>query len=116
MTPEQETRVRDEVRKVVRLLVEGRYGELASRTAGRGLNAEQIAAALAAYPDDLVPSPEDAFRTFDIDDWSDDDPPGFGVRFTLHTAEHGESDLVLFLTIRMPGRRLETRLKDIYVP
>jgi hypothetical protein len=105
-----------DVRDVVRQLAAGAYAELERRTAGVRLSAGEIAAAVAAYGRRVVVPPAGSEPPLDVVPIRATAPPAWSVDVALWTAEEGQSDLTLQLTVyAQPPAGYRIELEDLHV-
>lgn len=85
------------VTRVVKLLVEGKYGELESLSTGKRLAARDMQKAIEDYGCHLVMPRE--FEGLNVIEIKGSVPPQWYVGVNLWTVEEGRSDLTLELTL-----------------
>lgn len=71
--------------------------------------------AVEEYGRNLVTPPDEAFIELDCMPVRDTNPPEYGLRFDLWTAEEGRSDLTLEFTIRGRDDAYEIEIDDLHV-
>jgi len=103
------------LRRVVGLLVAGRYDELARLTSQTRLPAEEIGEAVRQYGRTLTAPPPGAYDHLDVVEVQGGQEPVWSVRMRLWTKEEGESDLSVEVTIAEKADRLTIVLDDIHV-
>lgn len=84
---------------IVRMLVRKEYDGLEAMSDGIRLKAEHIASGISEYGRTLVDPPKEAYDALDIIQISGEVPSQYSIRFLLFTAEEGESDLELRVTL-----------------
>lgn len=102
------------VRRIVSLLVEGRYADLEQQTHGVRLTAGEMAKAIADYGRTLVLPPQDAFNLMNIVKIKNA-PKQWSVDMPLWTREEGRSDLTIDLRISERENDYSIELNDIHV-
>src|SRR5205814_2086152 len=103
------------VRKIIELLVAGRYQEVAQITHEQRLDAQSIQRAIRDYGRQLEMPPEKEFDRLDVIKVENTEPPRFSVRIPLWTAEEGRSDLTLELTLIKSNNDCMVEVDDIHV-
>lgn len=86
------------IERLVKLLVEKKYAEIASLTKNRRLTETQISEAITEYGRILVSPPHSYHEHIDIVPVIDSKPQRWSVDFPLWTLEEGESDLSVEIT------------------
>ena len=110
-----EIKMRDTVRHVVAMLVEGDFDGLERLSRGRRLSAAEMAGAVADYGEALVMPPNSAFEDIDVIEVEGAGPREWDARMALWTAE-GEADLTLELTLRDDGEGLyDVQIDNLHV-
>lgn len=99
MKEKVDDRIRATVRFLVELMVSGRFTEIEEFTQGNRLNADQIREAVASYGRELVMPPDAAFQSLEVVPIRNVSPEEYSIRFLLHTAEEGQSDLEIQATL-----------------
>jgi hypothetical protein len=104
------------LKELTRDLVDGKYlGLERDGRAGR-LDASQISWAIQNYGRHLVEPPESAFENAEAVSIKDASAPTWATDFDLWTAEEGESDLTLSVTITEAGSgRVRIEIDDLHV-
>jgi hypothetical protein len=92
-------KLRETVRQVVGLLVQGKYDELEKLSGGVRLSASEMAQAISEYDGTFVMPPDSAFDDLDIVETEGPPPPQWYVCINLWTLGEGQSDLSLELTL-----------------
>ena len=110
-----ETKVVDCVRKIVELLVAGRYQEIAGITQEQRLDAQSIEKAISDYGRQLEMPPEKEFDLLDVVKVENAERPQFSVRMQLWTMEEGRSDLSLELALTKKNDDYLVEVDDIHV-
>lgn len=108
-------KVQDAVRTVVAALVSKQYGMVERLTKGIRLPEEQVRRAIEDYGRTLVLPPDHAFDNLDIVAVTDVKPHQWSVRMHLWTAEEGQSDLSVELTLKEAGDDFLVELDDLHV-
>jgi hypothetical protein len=103
------------LRKVVALLVAGRYADLEEFTGGRRLKSGDIARAVQVYGRRLIEPPPDAYESLDVVRVKDAGPGTWSLRMPLWSLEEGRSDLSLELTVSQRGADYDVQIDDIHV-
>ena len=103
------------LRRVVELLVAGRYDELARLTSQTRLSAEEIGEAVRQYGRTLTTPPPGAYHRLDVIEIQSGQKPCWSVRIPLWTKEEGQSDLSVEVTITQEAGGLDVVLDDIHV-
>jgi hypothetical protein len=103
----EESKVKAIIHRIVTMLTQSDYDELERLTKGRRLTATEISEGVHEYGRTLVMLPEHAFENLNIIEVEGAKPREWSVQLNLWTAEEGQSDLTLELTLK------ETR-KEIY--
>ncbi|MGD9562998.1 MAG: hypothetical protein AB7F88_12635 [Pyrinomonadaceae bacterium] len=102
--------------RLVRLLVEKKYSEIALITKNQRLTETQISEAISEYGRTLINPPSSFPESVDITPVIDSNPPRWSVDFPLWTLEEGESDLSIEMTCYDNGNdELEIELDGIHV-
>jgi hypothetical protein len=107
-------RIKSAVIELVGLLAHQRYDDVAKITRSTRLTASEIEGAVRDYGRHLVFPPEEAFEALDVVPISDS-PGSYSVQMRLFTAEEGESDLSLDLTLKFGNAATVIELNDIHV-
>ncbi len=114
MIPEGVTQA---VRTTVGLLVEGKFETLERMSQGQRLSADQMAEAIRNYGRNLVIPPEESFRNMNIVQIENQQTKTFSVDFPLWTAEEGQSDVEMRLTLQESMEGIySVQVDDILVP
>src|SRR5215211_4599568 len=96
----EESKIKATVHQIVAMLMQADYDELERLTNSRRLTAAEIAEGVREYGGALVMPPEDAFDNLDVIEVEGANPREWSVNVNLWTAEEGQSDLTLELTLR----------------
>jgi hypothetical protein len=107
--------LKEQVKKVVDLLVSKQYAALVELTHGSRLDREMIETAIREYRRELIAPPEAAFDRLDVVEVDGADPPRWSVRCNLWTREEGRSDLSVELTVTRRDNGYGIELDDIHV-
>ncbi len=104
------------IRRIVALLAEQRYAEVAHLCDGSRVSAEDMKAAVATYGRTIVPLPEEAESLVDSVRIQNAPDPTWSVVVPLFTREEGRTDLSLELTVTesQPGS-VAVYVDDIHV-
>ena len=108
-------RLRQISRQIVALLVDKKYDELERITRGQRLSSKAIQFAIAQYGRNLVMPPDERFNALDCVPVRNSNPPAYGIRFDLWTAEEGRSDLTLEFTVRGDDESHDIEIDDLHV-
>jgi hypothetical protein len=108
-------KLKDPVRQITGLLVDGKYLEVETLTHGVRLTAPQMATAIAEYGRLLVSLPDHAFDLMNVAEVRNAKPSRWSVVMPLWTREEGRSDLSLELTITDLENGFAIELEDIHV-
>lgn len=104
------------VKRIVELLVDGRYGDLETVTSGVRLSAQEIRAAVEDYGRTLVVPSAQAYDLLDAIEVREALPRRWSVTMPLWTREEGRSDLSLELTVVAEGpQSTRVELDDLHV-
>src|SRR5687767_10921672 len=104
------------VRQVVSILVQEDYESLERLTNGVRLTAEEMAEGVREYGGSLILPPEDIFENLDVVEVEGAQPRKWSVNVDLWTAEEGQSDLTLGLTLRESGREIfDVEIDNLHV-
>lgn len=102
------------IREVVELLVRGEFAVLERDGRSGRLNSQEIESAISEYGKRLISLPDNSFQSADCYDiegvkntWTMDIP--------LWTAEEGESDLTLSITVTKENDSIHVGINDIHV-
>jgi hypothetical protein len=108
-------RLREPVARVLGLLAQKKYAELARLTNEVRLSAPAIAQAVADYGRTLVEPPDDAFNLLDAVQVRGAQPPRWSITMPVWTKEEGRSDLSVELTVTDCGNGFSIELDDLHV-
>lgn len=107
--------IKDAVKEVVFLLVEGKFSEVVRLSKNGQLTEMEIALALSDYPGELTAPPERAFENVVVYEACDDCPEVRSAEFELWY-DNQESDLSLCFQLReLQGGGYDLKLDDIRV-
>jgi hypothetical protein len=107
--------IQDSTRKVIQLLVDGKYEEIEELTQGIRLTATDIRNAIEEYGCHLMHPPVEEYATLDIIEVQAAPVPTFAVCMDLWTREEGRSDLSMELTMIEEDNGVRIELDDIHV-
>lgn len=103
------------VRQIVKMLVDGHYEQIARITHSKRLDTTTIEGAILGYGMTLVMPPDVAFEQLDVVKIKNAALPCWSVRMNLWTAEEGQSDLSIELTLTKVESDYVIELDDIHV-
>lgn len=103
------------VRKIVDLLVMGKFDAVAQACSKTRLTADDIRSVIDDYGRHLKPPPAGAYSKLDVIKITNATRPTWSVRVPLYTVEEGISDLTLELTVIEFGKSVQIELDDIHV-
>ena len=115
MNSQTAKRVTDELRRIIKLFVDGNYSALAIKAQGIRLSANDMKYAIRTYGKSLVFPPDEAFDNIDIIEVKNSKPRRYSLRFDFWTKEEGRSDLTLEATVIEDAERLRWEIDDIHV-
>jgi hypothetical protein len=101
--------------KVIALLVDKKYAEVALLTKGIRLSTADLERAISTYGRTLIPIPNDGYRLMEVTAVAPSSPPCWHVALPLWTKEEGRSDLTLEMTFRKDEVEIEIEVDDIHV-
>lgn len=102
--------------EVMALLASKNYQQLDALTHGKRLSAALIQRAVEEFGQTIVEPPDDAYSRLDVVQVSGAEPPSWSVVMPIWTAEAGESDLEVQMTMISAAGRIHVRLDNILVP
>jgi hypothetical protein len=102
-----------QIAQLVALLVSKSYRELVDRGWVGRLTIQEIETAISEYGRSLVDPPPGFFDRADVYELTSGS--GWHVDVPLWTAEEGESDLTLSLSVRMDGNSASIGISDLHV-
>jgi hypothetical protein len=108
-------RLKEPVRKVLKLLATAQYAELEAITNGVRLKAPEIASAIDEYGRKLIPVPEEGLDLMDVVRVRNALPEKWSIKIPLWTKEEGRSDLSAEITLIQAGNDFRIELDDIHV-
>lgn len=104
------------VRLITTMLLQADYDGIARLTNDCRLTSTELAHAIREYPGTLVLPPENAFQQLDVIEIAQAQPRAWSVNLKLWTAEEGQSDLTLRLTVRDGGKEnYDVEVEDLLV-
>jgi hypothetical protein len=103
------------VRRVIELLVAGKYSELEALTNGLRLSAEEMAQAIRGYGRELTSPPNEEFDLMTVVEIRNAQPRRWSITMQLWTCEEGRSDLSVELTLVAADDGFTIELDDIHV-
>ncbi len=106
--------IRDAVMRIVKLLVEGKCGELARLSENIHLTEDEIALAVRDYGRRLVMPPAEEFDSLELNEMTFR-PGAWAVTMDLYTEEQGRSDLSIELTIIETERECRVEIDGIHI-
>ena len=105
------------VRDIVSLLADGEYAALEQRSGGVRLSAAQIAEGVLDYPYPPIVPPAHMEPAWHVVSIAVAEPPAWSVWVPLWTAQEGQSDLTLQLTVRAESAtRFRVEIDNLLVP
>ena len=106
----------EEIRRVVALLAERRYEDVAQLCGGSRVDARQLKAAVAAYGRTIVPLPQEGMLLINSVPVQNSRPSAWSVVVPLFTHEEGRSDLSLELTVTvLHGGNVGIQVDNLHV-
>jgi hypothetical protein len=109
-------KIKATVHLIATMLVHADYDNLENLTDGRRLTATEIVEGVREYGRTLVMPPENAFDNLDVIEVEGANPREWSVNLNLWTAEEGQSDLTLELTLRENEKEIyDVEIDNIHV-
>lgn len=103
------------VRRVLQMLANCEYEELAVLTNGERLSADSMQQAIVGYGRKVIVPPDHVYNELDAIEIRESSPQSWSVRIPLWTEEEGRSDLTVELTITKLPEEFKIEIDDIHV-
>lgn len=115
MTREEMDALGKVVGNIVALLVDEDYDGVIGACSASRLSAKDLRSVIEQHGRNLVPPPENAYADLDTVRVEQTTEPTWSVRAPLWTAEEGQSDLTLELTMALSADGVRTEIEDMHV-